>query len=367
MHKRTLSLTDFRLSPIIKGQFGQIIDEDDLELRNDFSFSRICKKPDGRPPACMMELNAMRLMVFGQERKDRQEMASPVYHDLEKELVLLAQQGDRKSLEDLIKRSQPWIFNLVLRMVPDFHEAEDLSQEILLKTILKLPTFRAESRFNTWLYRIAVNHVLGMRQSNCEKAFSAQENWSDDELMNRYLDQEIADPKAIPCDLELIIKETRIKCMLGMLLCLNRKYRMVFVLGSILGINGKSGAEILGMSEANYRKILSRARGRLVNYMKDCCSLMNPGKPCTCERSVPVSIQNGSIDPLKLVFNAKDVPTVREILSRNRERLDNIESRHCQDLYRENPFQVSPDFSRKVLDLLRCADFQGFLDTGSTN
>ena len=280
----------------------------------------------------------------------------------EKEMILLAQQGDEGALEGLIKLSQPWVFNLVLRMVPDFQEAQDLSQEILLKSVLKLSTFRSESCFRTWLYRITVNHVLNMKESNCEKLYAASADWSDDDVMNSFLEQEIADPKAIPCDLALLAKELRIKCMLGMLLCLNRKQRIVFILGGIMGVSGKTGSEILDMSEANFRKVLSRSRGRLLNYMKDCCSLMNPGKPCTCERSILPNIQSGFLDPLQLAFSGKDAPAVREILCQSRERLDNIEYRHCRDLYREHPFQEAPDFSKKVLEILQCADFQGLLD-----
>ena len=192
-------------------------------------------------------------------------------------------------------------------------------------------------------------------------------DWSDDDLMRSYLEREVADPNAIPCDLALLAKELQIKCMLGMLLCLNRRHRAVFILGGIMGIGGKIGGEIMGMSEANFRKMLSRSRGRLLNYMSDRCSLMNPGKPCTCERSVPSSVRSGDIDPLKLVFNVRDAPAMREILSQSRERLDNIEYRHCRDLYREHPFQESPDFSKKVLEILRCADFQDLLDTVPVN
>ncbi len=285
----------------------------------------------------------------------------------EKAMVLLAQQGDGKALEELIRLSQPWVFNLVLRMVPDYHEAEDLSQEILLKSVLKLSTFRSESRFRTWLYRIAVNQVLNMKESNSEKRFAGWGDVANDELMRRFLDQEMADPKNIPCDLDLLVKEVRIQCMLAMLLCLNRKHRIVYILGGILGISGRTASEILGISEANFRKILSRSRHRLLHFMKGCCSLVNPGKPCTCERCAPISVQRGNIDPLKLVFNAKDAPALREILSRSRDRLDNIEVRHCQDLYRDHALLESPDFSRKVLELLQGADFQGFLDTVPMN
>jgi RNA polymerase sigma factor (sigma-70 family) len=304
-------------------------------------------------------------------RKERQRMASLVStrvgKEEEREMVILAQQGDAKALEDLVRSSQPWVFNLVLRMVPDYHEAEDLSQDILLKTVLKLPSFKGESRFSTWLYRIAVNHVLNMKETRAEKGFATGGEWAEDEVLRRMMEEEIPDPKTIPGDLLLLAKEVRIKCMMGMLLCLNRKQRIVYILGAILGVGSKAGSEILSISEANFRQVLSRSRRRLRNYLYDRCSLLDPANPCTCERSVAASIHIGYIDPLQILFDSPDAPKVRQIITVARERLDNIEFKLCQDLYRDQPFQESVDFSQRILEILRSGDFQGLLDTPPRN
>ena len=77
-------------------------------------------------------------------------------------LVRRIEAGDREALEALIVRHQPWIYNIVVRMVYDPRDAEDATQEVLIKVLTKLSTFEGRSRFRTWLYRVVVNHVLNM-------------------------------------------------------------------------------------------------------------------------------------------------------------------------------------------------------------
>jgi RNA polymerase sigma factor (sigma-70 family) len=71
--------------------------------------------------------------------------------------------GDRVALEKLILRHQAWIYNIAVRMVFRPQDAEEVTQEVLVKVITKLSTFKGESTFRTWLYRIAANHVLNMK------------------------------------------------------------------------------------------------------------------------------------------------------------------------------------------------------------
>jgi len=84
-------------------------------------------------------------------------------------LINSAVDGDRKSLEELILRHQAWIYNVAIRMVFYPDEAQDVTQEILIKIVTKLSTFKGNSSFRTWVYRIVVNHVLNMKLSVGEK------------------------------------------------------------------------------------------------------------------------------------------------------------------------------------------------------
>ena len=83
-------------------------------------------------------------------------------------LVRLVQSGSKEALELLISRHQRWIYNIALRMVYLPQDAEDATQEIFIKVLTKLSTFRGESQFRTWLYRLAINHLLNMKRGRAE-------------------------------------------------------------------------------------------------------------------------------------------------------------------------------------------------------
>src|ERR1041385_4411228 len=85
------------------------------------------------------------------------------------DLVEQAKNGDREALENLILRHQAWIYNIAVRMVFRTHDAEEVTQEVIVKVITKLSTFKGESPFRTWLYRIVANHVLNMRRRAVEE------------------------------------------------------------------------------------------------------------------------------------------------------------------------------------------------------
>ena len=84
-------------------------------------------------------------------------------YDMER-LVDLAASGNRDALEELLGDVQDMVFNLSLRMLGTVPDAEDACQEILIKVMTHLSDFRKESRFSTWVFRIAVNHVLAYRK-----------------------------------------------------------------------------------------------------------------------------------------------------------------------------------------------------------
>ena len=80
-------------------------------------------------------------------------------------LVRLAAEGDKGALEQLLTGVQDLVFNLSLRMLGTIHDAEDASQEILIRVMTNLASFRGESAFTTWVFRIAVNHLKNYRKS----------------------------------------------------------------------------------------------------------------------------------------------------------------------------------------------------------
>src|SRR6266404_1759815 len=91
---------------------------------------------------------------------------SPDHED--QSLVLRARSGDHQALEELVQRHQTWIYNIAIRMLHHPQDAEDATQEILIKVLTRLSSFEGRSSFRTWLYRIVVNHVLNMRRGRVE-------------------------------------------------------------------------------------------------------------------------------------------------------------------------------------------------------
>lgn len=75
------------------------------------------------------------------------------------------QRGQTDAFETLIRRHQKTIFNLVYRMLGDYDEAAEISQEVFLSAYRAIGNFRGEANFSTWLYRIALNHATTRRKS----------------------------------------------------------------------------------------------------------------------------------------------------------------------------------------------------------
>ena len=95
-------------------------------------------------------------------------------------LIGRAVDGDKKSLETVIMSVQDLIFNLSLRMLGTFADAEDASQDIIVKVITHLSSFRKESAFSTWVYRIAVNHLKDYKKHMFANSPLSLEFYGDD-------------------------------------------------------------------------------------------------------------------------------------------------------------------------------------------
>ena len=158
-------------------------------------------------------------------------------------LVDQAKSGDRAALEKLVLRHQAWIYNIAVRMVFHPQDAEEVTQEVLVKVITKLSTFKGESKFRTWLYRIATNHVLNMKRLSAETKVTTFADYG--AAIERTPDLDLPDRKSVPVELPVLVEEAKNGCTMGMLLCLDRKQRLIFTLGEILGVSDAVGAEVL--------------------------------------------------------------------------------------------------------------------------
>lgn len=256
----------------------------------------------------------------------------------DEELVSSAQSGDRAALEGLLARHQPWIFNVALCMLYRHADAEDATQDILIKVLKGLPAFRGESRFRTWLYRIAVNHVLNSKKDKWAASDAVCSFPIAAAGLARTPDLDLPDPRTVPVPVEILIEETRINCTVGTLLCLDGRQRLVFILGEIFGVSDEVGAEIAEVTPVNFRQILSRARRDLYEYLRGNCGLVDPANSCQCAKKTRAFVQGGAVDPRNMRFTAEHRRKVREVADGRANEQSDAYMKVAADVYRNHPF-----------------------------
>ncbi len=269
--------------------------------------------------------------------------ASKDRDDLE-EIVKRAQSSDASALGELIAAIQPKMHGLALRMLWHPEDASDATQEILLRIVTHLSTFRGDSGFLTWAYRVAANHLLKWRKSRAEAMELSFESFAED------LEQGLEDKSRRP-DEALLFQEIRIGCTLGMLLCLDRKQRIAYILGEILEMDSDEAATILGVAPAAFRKRLERARGQIVRFTSSHCGLANPANRCRCSRRVRRAIELKRVDPKALLFtnDGAAAQVFPDVLVSIRKLED---AQRAVALYRSHPQYAIPDFVSAVQQLL---------------
>ena len=148
--------------------------------------------------------------------------------------------GDRDALDRLVRALQGDVYGLALRMLWNREDAEDATQEILVRAVTRLAQFDFRSRLKTWVYRIAVNYILDVKKSPVEHMHLNFQRFGDDLVEGLSSDG--------PADSErsLLVEEVKIGCTLGMLQCLDRPHRLAYVLGEILDLSGPECAEAAG-------------------------------------------------------------------------------------------------------------------------
>ncbi|MBN1881878.1 MAG: RNA polymerase sigma factor [Deltaproteobacteria bacterium] len=216
------------------------------------------------------------------------------------DLVDRAVNGDGQALEEIVLLIQDKVYNLALRMLSNPEDARDATQEILVKVITNLSGFRKESALTTWVFSIASRHLLTARKSRAERL---ELNFSTYGEMIDYgcaLDKNVNYPRA---DERLIVREIKIMCMYGMLLCLSRMDRIAFILSEVFDVSGVEGSEIMNSTPAAYRQRVSRSKRKLRDFMDKKCGLFNPDASCRCEKQIVYEISIGRVRPDRLVFS----------------------------------------------------------------
>lgn len=269
-------------------------------------------------------------------------------------LVAKAIAGGLDELDALVRRHQSWVFNLALRMCWRREVAEDATQEILIKAVTKLNTFSGNSAFRTWLYRVAVNHLLNVQKSEMEQRAMtfADMGASLDGVQN----EELPDPGALPIETALLVEEAKLGCITAMLMCLDRRQRLAFILGEVFGESSEVGAQALEVSPANFRQLLSRARHDLYQFMNGKCGLVNQANPCRCARKATGFMRNGWLDPNSRQFSKDRIAAMQSMVPDRLDELQDLDRQHAA-VYRNQPFLAGPDLAGRLREILSQSGF----------
>lgn len=179
------------------------------------------------------------------------------------ELVSRAQAGELSAFEALTTRYEQRVFSLAMRMLRQEQDAEDVTQQTFLSALENLNGFRGEASFATWLFRIATHAALkvirkrkGLKTVSLEEA--AEGAGQADSIPHPEF---IADWRQSP---EQLVQKHEIQRLLDEALAkLDEKHRLVFLLRDVEGFSVKETAEALGLTEANTKIRLLRARLQL--------------------------------------------------------------------------------------------------------
>jgi len=272
--------------------------------------------------------------------------------------VRQANNGDRQALETVVCRIQDKIYGLALRMLGNPDDAEDEAQEILIKVITHLSDYREESAFSSWVYRIACNHLLTERKRKNERigmTFDLLEGWFSAEAEN-------ARPLSVSGpERDVLLEETRLDCMQGVLACLEKEMRIALILGELFGVTSKEGAFIFGITPEAFRKRLSRGRKSMQSFMLKHCGLVNKNNACRCHKLAGIKLKSGLPSSAKRSFIKKD-----EAVKGRAEALVHLKELNEIDrtisMFRRYPEYQSPDsFTNIVKGLIDSGNYKIFM------
>ncbi len=215
-------------------------------------------------------------------------------------LVDQAVSGDKAALEKLLTSVQDLVFNLSLRMLGTIQDAEEATQEILIKVMTHLATFRKESAFSTWVFRIASNYLQNYKKSMFSKH----------PLSFAFYGADIASGKEkdLPdytqgVDSALLEQELKLSCSNVMLQCLDAESRCIFILGAMFQVDSRVAGDILGITPEAYRQRLSRIKKKMAAFLDEYCGLSGKGM-CACKNRVNYAIASRRLNPAQLEYSA---------------------------------------------------------------
>ena len=166
-------------------------------------------------------------------------------------------------------------------MLGRIEDAEDAKQDILIKVITSLSSYKGKSLFSTWVYKIAVNHLINEKNKDFANHPLSFEIFGSD--IDRYVASSVDQTNL--AEKKIFSEELKLSCTNVLLQCLNPFDRLIFILGTMFDVDSRLGSEITGLSADNFRQRLSRSRKVMSSFLSEYCEHAG-GKKCNCMNRV---------------------------------------------------------------------------------
>ena len=176
-------------------------------------------------------------------------------------LIEKAKKGDLKAFENLVKLHEKNVYNLALKLLKNREDAQDAAQDAFLKAWINLKSYRGESKFSAWLYRLTYNTCLDLlRKAKKGEVISLT---TDDE------EEKVADIRddAISPE-ECTIKKEEQKAVRDAVDALPEEYRQIIIMREFTGMSYSEIGNAMGISEGTVKSRLARARQKLAESLR---------------------------------------------------------------------------------------------------
>ena len=184
----------------------------------------------------------------------------------EEQLIREVLDGDTQAYGEIVERFQSRLYNSMLQITGTHEEAEDVVQESFVQAYVKLSSFHGNSKFFTWLYRIAFNNALS-RQRRKRNDLSIEQSR---EITGSDPEDRLESPD------EPLMREERVSLVHQALQMLTDEHRQILVLREMEELPYEEIAAILNINIGTVRSRISRARGQLKNNLETLQAQQDP-------------------------------------------------------------------------------------------
>ncbi len=190
--------------------------------------------------------------------------------ELEQSLLRRLRNRDERAFRELIEAHRDRVYNICYRMLGHRHESEDVAQEVFITVFKTIDTFREESKFSTWLYRVAVNHCKN-RIKYLARRFDKQKDELDEQASGSN-GTPIGAPLPSAPDRALAGAQME-KLLQEAIAALDEEQRTVVILRDVEDLSIEEICEITGLPDGTVKSRLHRARlvlrKRLAKHVED--------------------------------------------------------------------------------------------------